>query len=234
MTGFMTAINANHTLGLVVGGLSSLGWTIAYVLILRQGARDRTFGMPLAALGANLSWELIFLVVTLKSGDYDARLGMLLPWTLLDFGILVQCFRHGRDDFAHPTIVRYFGIGLVGIIGLAFAILLSFVHEMRDAIGWYAAFGQNLMMSILFVAMFFRRGGARGQSVGIAVSKLLGTFFAFVLALCWSPPTLHEHWAALMPTGYTPIAPLLVTLYAGILAFDVLYLALLLGARPRR
>lgn len=222
----MHNINANHTLGFIVGALSSLFWTITYVLILIRGKRDRTFGMPLTALGANLSWELIFLFVTLRNGDYDERLAMLLPWTLLDFGILFQCVRYGARDFSHPLVVRHFRLGLVGILVLAFAILSSVVHEFRDAIGWYAAFGQNLMMSILFVAMYFRRGDLRGQSIGIAVAKMLGSFFAFVLALFWSPPTLNEHWAALMPEKYTPISPLIVTLYAGIFVFDIMYIGL--------
>ena len=63
------AISENHTLGLIVGALSSLFWTLAYALILRQGAKDRTFGMPLSALGANLAWEVLFLIETLEKGE---------------------------------------------------------------------------------------------------------------------------------------------------------------------
>ena len=38
-------------------------WTLAYLLIIRQGFLDRTYGMPLAALCVNLSWELVFAFV---------------------------------------------------------------------------------------------------------------------------------------------------------------------------
>ncbi len=221
-----TAINANHTLGLLAGAASSLFWTIAYALIIRRGAKDRTFGMPLTALGANLAWEVIFLIETLKHDAFDARLAMILPWTLLDVAIVFQCFRYGRSDFKQPIATKYFHVGLVLILATAAAVLFSFVRETRDAIGWYAAFGQNLMMSALFVAMVLRRGTLRGQSVYIALSKLLGTFFAFVMALFWSPATLHEHWTSLLPDGYYPIAPLIVTLYAGIFLFDSIYVAL--------
>lgn len=220
------AINQNHALGLLVGALSSFFWTLAYACIIRQGFRDRTFGMPLAALGANLAWESIFLIETLKHGVYDARLAMILPWTILDGAIVYQCFRYGREDFHQPLRRKYFRLGLAGILGMAAAILLAFVREFHDAIGWYAAFGQNLMMSILFVAMLLRRDSLRGQSIAIALSKFLGTFFAFLLALFWSPPSLHEHWATLLPDKYHPISPLLLTLYAGIFLFDVLYIAL--------
>jgi hypothetical protein len=219
-------MNANHTLGLAAGALSSLFWTAAYALIIRQGERDRLHGMPLVALGANLSWELIFLAVTLANGAHDVRLALLLPWTVLDLAIVVQCFRYGRADFRHPLVARHFHAGLACILLLSGAVLLSFVRELRDAIGWYAAFGQNLMMSALFVAMLLRRDSLRGQSIYIAIAKLLGTFFAFVLALFWSPPTLNEHWEKLLPDGYHPISPLIVTLYTGIFVLDVAYIAL--------
>lgn len=35
-------------------------WTLTYVLMIRRGFVDRTYGMPLVALGANVSWEFIF------------------------------------------------------------------------------------------------------------------------------------------------------------------------------
>ena len=42
---------------MIVGGIF---WSLAYFLIIRQGFKDRTYGMPLAALCANISWEAIF------------------------------------------------------------------------------------------------------------------------------------------------------------------------------
>jgi hypothetical protein len=229
------AVNANHPLGLAVGALSSLFWTLAYGLIIRRGWKDRTFGMPLVALAANLSWEVTFLVETIRLDGADARLALILPWTLLDAAILAQCLRFGADDFADPWVRRWFRPLLLGVIALTALVMRALITEFRDAIGWYTAFGQNLLMSTLFVAMLLRRGDVRGQSVYIALCKLLGTWFAFVLALFWSPPTLHEHWKTLLPSAYQPIAPLLVTLYAGTLAFDLLYVALLVRvSRARR
>lgn len=226
MSAALAAINANHPLGLLVAALSSVFWTVTYALVILRGARDRTCGMPVVALAANLSWEVIFLVVTLSHGALDARLALLLPWTLLDVVIVVQCFRHGARDCSHPLFARHFRPAVVAIFAMTAAVLLAFVREMDDAIGWYAAFGQNLMMSILFVTTLLRRGDLRGQSIYIALAKLLGTLFAFILAVFWSPPSLHEHWAELLPDRYTPVSPLIVALYAGIFAFDLLYIAL--------
>jgi hypothetical protein len=35
-------------------------WALAYVLIIRRGFLDETYGMPFVALCANVSWEFIF------------------------------------------------------------------------------------------------------------------------------------------------------------------------------
>lgn len=37
-----------------------VSWTLAYMLIIKRRFQDKTFGMPLTALCANLSWEFIF------------------------------------------------------------------------------------------------------------------------------------------------------------------------------
>lgn len=221
-----TAVSQNHTLGLLVAGASSLFWTLAYALIIARGARDHVCGMPLTALAANLSWELIFLHATLSHGALDARLALLVPWTLLDLVILAQAIRYGRREIDHPLLKRYFPLAFAALFALTGAVLLTFVREMKDAIGWIAAFGQNLMMSALFVSMLVTRSDLRGQSIYIGLARLLGTLFAFLLALFWSPPSLHEHWSQLLPEGYHPISPLIIVLYTGIFALDVLYVAL--------
>jgi hypothetical protein len=42
---------------------SGITWTYTSGQVLRCGFSDQTFGMPLAALAANLSWEFIFSLV---------------------------------------------------------------------------------------------------------------------------------------------------------------------------
>src|SRR5262249_15705413 len=58
--------------------------------------------------------------------------------------------------------------------------LLLMQHRFLDEAATYSAFGSNLMMSALFIAMLRRRNDIKGQSVYIALSKMLGTFTAFL------------------------------------------------------
>jgi hypothetical protein len=52
--------NYSHALAGVLNASCGLCWTAAYVLYVRQARRDHSYGMPLAALVLNLSWEFVY------------------------------------------------------------------------------------------------------------------------------------------------------------------------------
>ncbi|PIQ22602.1 MAG: hypothetical protein COW65_02195, partial [Cytophagales bacterium CG18_big_fil_WC_8_21_14_2_50_42_9] len=88
--------------------------------------------------------------------------------------------------------------------------ILLISQEFNEYIGIYAAFGQNLVMSVLFIHLFLKREDVAGQSLYIALSKIIGTLFPSVLFYLYFP---HSY--------------LLMLLYAGIFIFDVTYFILL-------
>jgi hypothetical protein len=149
-------------------------WTLAYLLIIRQGFLDRTYGMPLAALCANLSWEFIFAFV--YPHDLPQRI-VNVVWFSFDLVILVQLLLYGPREFSDmPRRLFYAAcaLALVTALGAVLTITLQF----DDFDGAYSAFGQNLMMSVLFVTMLYTRRSMRGQSVSIAALKMGGTALA--------------------------------------------------------
>jgi hypothetical protein len=84
------------TLDAIMVGCGVL-WTLAYLLIIRQGFLDRTYGMPLAALCANLSWEFIFTFV--YPHDLPQRAENVV-WLSFDFVILGQLLLYGAREAA--------------------------------------------------------------------------------------------------------------------------------------
>jgi hypothetical protein len=191
---------------LLVG--SGVLWTIAYLLIIRRGFLDRTYGMPLVALCANLSWEFIFSFI-FPHGPLQrpANIG----WFSLDLIILYQLLRYGPREFARlPKKLFYAMVALA--LFMAFFTVLSITLEFEDFDGAYSAFAQNLMMSILFIVMLYSRDSLRGQSPAIALSKMGGTILASVAFLFFS-------------VGYEG-SVLLPFLYGSILLFDLLYVAM--------
>ncbi|MGG4142244.1 hypothetical protein ABEW34_03850 [Paenibacillus algorifonticola] len=176
-------------------------WTITYLLIIYLGFKDRTCGMPLAALCANLTWELLF--------------GFLMPfnplqqiitivWFALDIIILMQFLYYTRKDYSTKKMAVIVG----SLLATAFLLHYGVSVEFHDPEGKYTAFGINLMMSILFIQMLFQKD-LLGQSRFIAWAKMLGTLCASVLSYKLFPDSL-----------------LLMFMYVLIFLFDVGYILL--------
>lgn len=193
---------------------SGLAWIVAYVLMIRRGFADQAYAMPLTAAAANVAWEFIFSFV--RPMD-PPQLYINTTWLLLDAVILLQCFHYGRREWADSFSAGEFYSGYTGVLVSAAALVLlasaQFEHGPR-----YVAFSQNLMMSALFIALFVRRRGTRGQSLAIAIWKLIGTGCASAYCLL---------------TGRQ--SPLLEALFLLILLLDAVYVALVqrAGGTPR-
>ena len=93
---------------------------------------------------------------------------------------------------------------------MSFCAVLFISREFKDTDGKYAAFGQNLMMSVMFVSMLLRRNGVEGQSIYIALFKMIGTLLPSILFLLLFPASL-----------------LLDFLYVSIFIFDLIYFVML-------
>jgi hypothetical protein len=184
---------------------SGVLWTLTYLLIIRQGLLHRTYGMPLVALCANISWEFIFAFV--YPHDLPQR-AVNVVWLSSDVVILVQLLLYGPREFATlPRRLFYAAFALA--LTTAFGAVLTVTLQFDDSDGAYSAFGQNLMMSILFVTMLYSRRSMRGQSVWIAVLKMGGTALASFSFYLFNP---DYDGSILLPF-----------LYVAILIFDGIY-----------
>lgn len=156
--------------------ISGICWTLVYVLIIIRSYRDKTYGMPYWALAFNLSWEFIFSFVLLPtSPEWFLQLWINRVWLLFDLAILVAYVKWGKKEWSTtlPVALFYPYSLIVLLTGYLFVYLISV--ELDHSQGMYAAFIQNLMMSWLFIRMVQRRKSTAGQSIGIAVLKLIGT-----------------------------------------------------------
>ena len=95
-------------------------------------------------------------------------------------------------------------------IGVAFAVIRTSVIEFDDTGGHYSAFAISLMMGVLFSTMLLERDSVRGQSIYIAILKMVGTV----------------GYSILFYTRY-PDSVFLFVLYVTAFAFDLIYLLLL-------
>jgi hypothetical protein len=192
-----------YHLGRALQLLSGILWAAAYMLMIFKGFRDRVCPVPFAAMCSNLAWELLF---TFVWPHEPAQLVINWVWLGLDAVIARQYLLYseefGRDRKAKWT-------ALLLSLGLALLLNGAVTLEFHDLEGKYAAFGMNLMMSILFIRMLQTRGTA-GQSLTIAYCKMGGTLFASLVFFFLYPGSV-----------------LLDVLYAAILIADGLYILML-------
>lgn len=193
--------------------VSGVAWTAVYVEAVRIGFRDRSYAIPAAALALNFAWEVIYASRSVATA-LSVQGVFNIVWALADVAILYTFFRFGRAELP-PWVTRKLFLGWALLLGVtAFAVQLLFVAEFGwDAAPRYSAFLQNLLMSGLFIAMFVARGGARGQSLLVAVAKWIGTL----------APTIVFGWFA--------SSPLILGVGALCSVFDLVYIGLMLRAR---
>src|SRR3954462_8519788 len=126
--------------------VNGLAWTVVYVECIRVGLRDRTYAMPLVALGLNIAWESTYAAHDFAGTVHTQGL-INLVWALTDLIIVYTFFRFGRAEF--PTLGgRLFAGGGVLVFASSYVVQWLFLGEF----GWtdaarYSAFLQNLLMS---------------------------------------------------------------------------------------
>lgn len=198
-------LSPDVSLNLIITGVL---WTLVYVLIIRRGFLDRTFGMPVVALCSNISWEFTFSFI---QPHPIPQLYINVIWFGFDAIILWQTIQFGPPAFARfPLFARYFYVALLLGLILNLGSTLAITQEFKDAPGRYAAFAGNLMMSVLFVFMLLERNSVSGQSMYIAIFKMLGSLSASLL--------FFQHYSSSI---------LLNFLYVTISIFDCIYVVLL-------
>lgn len=163
--------------------VSGIAWTLVYIDAIRIGIKDKSYAMPLFALGLNLGWELIYAYRALAQGSGPSLQGIINAcWALFDLGIVYTYFRYGRRYWPRAFSTNAFLGWSILVFAVSFVVQLIFLYEFGDHAGArYSAFLQNLLMSVLFIGMFVARKGRAGQTLLIAIAKWIGTLAPTIL-----------------------------------------------------
>lgn len=186
---------------LIISGLAGL---IAYGEIIRIGYRDKTYGMPIAALLGNISWEFFYSFIY-PHGDVQQYVDYL--WFSFDLVIYFQVLKYWRTEIKNISSAIFYPA--IFFFQIAAYLLIVYIEKDFNSYGMYSGYADNFMMSILFILMLFKRKSLRGQSVSIAFFKMICTLAA-----------------AIWGYKYYQRSDLLTFFYASIFILDFIYLIL--------
>lgn len=157
--------------------ISGVCWSAVYVDSIRTGFKQKTYCMPLFALGLNIAWEGIYAYTDLFiRGDIGAQAIANTAWFLLDIFIVVSYLKFGKEEMEGELGKKFFLPWTVLVLASCFALQILFMVEFGDVEGEkYSAFLQNIAMSIAYLYMLNRRKSSKGQTMLIAVCKCIGT-----------------------------------------------------------
>lgn len=185
-------------------------WSVTYLECIRIGLRQKTYCMPLFALVMNFSWELLSFVDGLIHSAEGNVMLIYGIWLLLDCGVLYTCIRYGNQETkALPERLRIktghytFTLRMVLCVAVIIGVLIL-MYLYVDNWKLYFSFTDNLLMSALFIAMYYVRGGGnRGQSLSIAITKCIGTICATITCtIYFSLYAVIIGFACLLLDGY--------------------------------
>lgn len=160
--------------------VSGVAWTIVYISCIHTGFKQKTYCMPLFALGLNFAWEVIYsvdeVVGFIGNPDmFSAQTIANIVWACLDAVIVYTYFKYGKAYFPENA-KKYFVPFSILAFATCVVLQLAYYFEFKGIpAAQYSAFVQNAAMSILFLVMLYRRGSTKGQTMTIAVAKWLGT-----------------------------------------------------------
>jgi hypothetical protein len=201
----------------------NLIWLVGDVLLIRRGFIDKTYAVPVVALAVNTAWDLYGSIIH-PSPFKQSYVNLI--FLVVDLVILGQMIVFWQSDSQNMTRWGfYFFVAFSMILGLI--LYLAVTIELQDFVGAKMAFIDNFINSALFISMFLSRPDLRGQSLYIALLKMIGTGCASI-AFYFYPWPGYEH-SALLPV-----------LYVSIVTLDLIYVVLVyhrsrtLGINPWR
>ena len=208
-------------------------WGIAYVLIVRRGFIDKTFGFPFIAICIDTAWVFVFTFIYRQSP-------FMILFIILDIIFIYQLVKFRTSDLTNLSKFQYYAALILGLL-TSFALIVAFSIEFDDVHGVYSSFINTLFASVLFIVLILRRNNLQGQSIYIAISKMLGTLSAVIAYNFFTFPDIHPrlaihifHWVFNIPleTAPTPVpsyigSTLLAVLGISIFIYDLIYIGLI-------
>ena len=174
--------------------ISGICWSIVYVESIRLGFKQKTYAMPLFALGLNIVWEGLYAFTDIfvrQSIGAQAIANTCLFF--LDCIIVYTYFKFGINECKTKLERKWFVPWSIFTFATCIALQILFYYWFGNVEGEkYAAYLQNIVMSVMYLYMLKERKSNKGQSMIIALCKCIGTLTPTIYG------TLEGNWFILV------------------------------------
>lgn len=180
---------------LIVTGIGWVFWISYYILIIRSIVKDKYVEMPWICVLGNIAWEFVWGFIYYET----INLGELFIWSyrawfILDIFIVWGLIKYGRKQIDIPEIKKHFVIICVLGIATFAALYASFIESGFDnKWGSQSAYISNLVISLLFIALFLKQFKFKKFSKVMAWFKCLGTLAYTIVYFNFDPPNSFVH-----------------------------------------
>lgn len=211
----------------IIGAVMFGAWTLAYAQILRICFRQKTYGLPLACIFLNISWEFIFSFDLVAPGE-DALVWGNRLWFFADCVIVAQVFMYGRNAQSHPWVKANFYVIVVAGLGASLTGLYLFELYFQDLYGVASSFLINFVLSLTFISLLLSRPDLKGLPYGAAWSKMIGSVAGAAFCYLWWPMQFDAQGVLIRPPylHQPPNFYFLYFLYGSIFVLDMTYIHL--------
>ena len=163
-----------------------LGWGGAYVLIILKCFRDKAYGLPMAAICLNISWEATYAFDPPASYPDLLQYGNMI-WVFPDSVILYQLLRYGREQQRYPFLRRFYHPILGVLLAFSWFAVRGFRDYFNDPYGLATAWILAALSALTFIPFASARSDNRGLSYPAAWLMLLGNIISAVFCYFWWP-----------------------------------------------
>jgi hypothetical protein len=164
-----------HPLDLFFFSISFICWVLAYLEIIYNIKKYKFVDMPIVSATANIVWEFlwafVFIINVGTAGVWGVRL-----WFFLDVIINASLLLYGKRQMVIPEFKKYSILIYLFLILSWSGILYTFIYmKLDNGMGAVTAMLTNVLMSVLYIMMVFRKPDLWRISVRTAWYKFLGT-----------------------------------------------------------
>lgn len=173
---------------IIVNLVAMACWAGAYIILIVQGFKTKTIGIPVVGVIGNISWELLFSTVFSDILDYGwvVTYGVKI-WLIFDFLILYLVIRYGMKQFKSPMLAKQYYpiIAFFAITWLA-GIYIFVQSGYDNSLGGHSAIILNFTESVLFLLYIMQHTkDVNHLSNWVAFLKWIGTACYVATTIIW-------------------------------------------------